>query len=384
MPAPTGFAIVGCGYVADAYRTCLGLHGADLRLTGAFDRDAERLAAFARTWGDKAYPDLAALLADKAVTIVANLTDPHSHAEVTRQALAGGKHVYSEKPLAMTGADAAALASEAAARGLRLASAPANLLGEAAQTLIAAVRSGLIGAPRLVYAEMDDGMVHKVDRTRWFSRSGKAWPARGEFETGCTYEHAGYALGILCALFGPVRRVTAASMVLLRDKGADGPPGGGAPDFSTGLLEFDGGIVARLTNSIIAPYDHRFRVIGDDGALDLAEPWDYSSSVKLRTSAQGRLQRALARRFGPGFGRAIPLKRTPLVPKGRGAPSMDFLRGVSELAEAIAHDRPCRLSPELGVHITEVTEALQHPERFERPHSVRSAFPAIAPMEWAR
>ena len=83
------------------------------------------------------------------------------------------------------------------------------------------MRAGAIGAPRLVYAELDDGMIHKVDYRNWVSRVGKPWPAHGEFETGCTFEHAGYVLTILCAMFGPARRVTAFSALLVADKQTD-------------------------------------------------------------------------------------------------------------------------------------------------------------------
>ena len=42
-------------------------------------------------------------------------------------------------------------------------------------------------APRLVYAELDDGMIHKADYRGWISRSGRAWPARGEFDPQGNY-----------------------------------------------------------------------------------------------------------------------------------------------------------------------------------------------------
>src|SRR5689334_301291 len=72
----TGIAIIGCGYVADSYRQCFALHDGTLRLTGAYDRDAGRLAAYRSTWGDPAYASLEAVLADPACSIVLNLTDP--------------------------------------------------------------------------------------------------------------------------------------------------------------------------------------------------------------------------------------------------------------------------------------------------------------------
>ena len=63
---------------------------------------------------------------------------------------------------------------------------------------------------------------------------------------------------------------------------------------------------------------------------------------------------------------------------------MDFLRGVAELAAAVRDKRPSRLDEDFAVHITEVTEVLQYPERFARPHPVQSSFAAIAPMDWAQ
>ena len=379
----TGIAIVGCGYVADSYRQCLALHD-DLRLAGVWDRDPARLAAFTACWGDRAYASLGECLADARVSIVLNLTDPENHAAVTRAAVAAGRHVYTEKPLAMTYAQACELREAARAAGMRMAAAPCNMLGEAAQTLWAALRRGRIGRPMLAYAELDDGLVHRANYRTWVSRSGRVWPARGEFETGCAFEHAGYAITVFAAMFGPVRRVTSFAALLAPDKKTEPPLPHPAPDFSVGVLEFDGGVVARLTNSIIAPYDHRMRVVGEDGALELREPWDYSCPVTLRRPATTRLSRLVERRFPALAGaRVAPVRATPFR-GGRGRPTMDFMRGVAELAAALRENRPSRLDEDFAVHVTEVTEMLQYPERFERPAPVRSSFAPIAPMDWAQ
>ncbi len=384
MAEPVGVAIIGCGYIADSYRFCLPMHESVLRLTGVYDRNPQRLAAYHKFWGDRTYASLDEALADPAVKILINTTDPENHAPVTRAALGAGKHVYSEKPLAMSRAEAVELRDLAAEKNLRLAAAPCNILGESAQTLWAAVRAKKIGAPRLVYAELDDGMIHKTDYRNWISRSGRPWPARGEFEVGCTYEHAGYVLTVLCAMFGPVRRVCSFSALIVADKKTDPPLPHPAPDFSCGLLEFDGGVVARITNSIVAPYDHRLRIIGEEGALEISEPWNYAAPVKFSPVSQGRIARFLERRFGGiRSGKSLPMARKPAMRGGRGRPTMDFPRGVVELAASIAENRPCRLDADFAVHIAEVTEMLQHPERFPRPAPVESTFLPIAPMEWA-
>jgi len=380
----TGIAIIGCGYVADSYRQCLSLHEGTLRLTGAYDRDAQRLAAYRATWGDHAYASLDAVLADPACAIVLNLTDPESHAAVTEAAIAAGKHVYSEKPLAMTATEASALRDRARAAGVRLASAPCNLLGESLQTAWAAVRAGAIGKVLLAYAELDDGMIHRTHYGDWLSRSGKPWPGRGEFETGCTYEHAGYALTIFGAMFGAATRVTSFAALLVPDKQTTPPLAHPAPDFSVGCIEYENGVVARLTNSIVAPYDHRMRIIGETGTLEIKEPWDYASPVILRQPGEGRIARLIERRLGGGLGKRLPMARKVPFKGGRGKPTMDFLRGPAELATAIRDGRPSRLDEDFAVHITEVTEMLQYPERFDRPARVQSRFAPIEPMEWAR
>ncbi|HRK23416.1 MAG TPA: Gfo/Idh/MocA family oxidoreductase [Beijerinckiaceae bacterium] len=380
----TSIAFVGCGYVADSYRHCLPLHRQSLQLAGVYDRDPERLAAFRATWNDHAYDSLEALLADPAVSLIVNLTPPEAHAEVTLAALAAGKHVYTEKPLAMTTAEAIRLRDAAIKAGLRIGAAPCNLLGEASQTLWKAVREGRIGRPVLAYAELDDGMVHRANYRQWISRSGRPWPAHGEFETGCTFEHAGYAITVLAGLFGPVRRVTAFSALLIANKDTDQPLDHPAPDFSVGMLEFDGGVVARITNSVVAPYDHRLRIIGESGTLEIAEPWDYASPVRLKKPAETRLARLLERRFGRALGgeTIAPARPVPFS-GGRGRPTMDFLRGVAELAQSIREGRRSRLDEDFAVHVTEVTEILQHPDRFSRPQVVQSSFKPIMPMDWA-
>ena len=380
----TGFAIIGCGYIADYYEQAAAFHTDALTLRAVFDRNPERLAAHAALYNAPVAESLEAVLADPSVDIVLNLTDPHNHEAVTRAAIAAGKHVYSEKPLAMTAATARDLADTAAEAGVCLAGAPCNFLGEAAQTLARAVREERVGPIHLVYAEMDDGMIHRAPYRDWSNPSGAPWPARGEFAVGCTFEHAGYTLGVLVAMFGPVRRVTAFSHLCIPEKRTDPPLADPAPDISVGCLEFDNGIVARMTNSVVAAYDHRLRLFGEEGVLSLAEPWSYHSPVSLSRTATTRLERLAERKIGWRPSKRIAPVRKPRLPNSRKVPSMDFMAGVRELSDAIREDRPCRLSPELAVHITEVTEVVQHPDRFPVPYTVESTVPPIAPMPWAR
>lgn len=369
-------AIVGTGFVADMYASSLKTFP-DVRVAACFDRDPERLSRFCRYWNLPAADSLDALLASDA-TLVLNLTNPGEHFGVSRAALVAGKHVYSEKPLAIDMDDARALVALAAERGLQVASAPCSMLGQTAQTARAAVANGAIGTPRLVYAELDDDFITQAPLREWRSPSGTPWPVEDELKVGCTLEHAGYYLTWLMAMFGPVRTVVSAS-AQLTDPSAwtDGPV---APDFSAATLFFDGGMVARLTCSIIAPHDHRFRIFGDRGVLEVKESWNNLAPV--RTRARFTIRRRLvtspfARRVKPD-----PSTRHPAASHKTGSP-MNFMLGPVELLDAVAAGRAARLAGDFALHLTEVSLAIQNAGEGTGAQRMTTRFHPPAPTIWS-
>ncbi len=369
-------AIIGTGFVADLYMRSLASFP-DIAVRTAFDLNPDRLAAFAAHWNVPVAGSMADLLAGtEPGDIILNLTNPHAHFDVTSACLEAGRHVYSEKPLAMSMEHARHLHMMACDRGLMLASAPCSLLGEAAQTIWAAVRDGRIGKPLLVYAELDDGFISQAPYASWRSSSGAPWPYEDEFRVGCTIEHAGYYLTWLIAIFGPVRKVVAASAEVDLAK-LDGAPT--APDVSVAVLFFDAGVVARLTCSIIAAHDHSLRIIGENGTLEISECWDNDAHVRLRR--RRRLRRRLLE--GP-FSTRLRLKQ-PTHPKVKrtGAAAMNFALGPAEMLAALQEGRPCRLSADMALHLNEVTLAIQTAGSSTGAQTMTTSCPAILPMDWA-
>lgn len=371
-------AIVGCGFVADYYLATLKLHP-QLQLTGAMDRDSERSRRFSQFYGVPVYATLEELLADPQVEIVVNLTNPGSHFSVSQASLGAGKHVYSEKPLAMSLPEARALYDLAQSNGLYLASAPCSLLGETAQTIWKVLREKKLGTVRLVYAEMDDGMVHQTPYEKWLSASGTPWPYKDEFEVGCTLEHAGYYLTWFPAFFGPAQSVTAFSSCLIPDKQTPVPLDHNAPDFSVACVQFQSGVVARLTCSIVAPHDHSLRIIGDRGVLQMKDAWFYRSPVSIKRKINIRRSRITS---------PIP-ERCPLVGPGpkkyayKGSQQMDFCRGIAELAGAVQENRPCRLGADYSLHVNEMVLAIQNALTESSTYRLTTAFAPVEPMPWA-
>ena len=263
-------------------------------------------------------------------------------------------------------------------KGLLLASAPCSVLGEAAQTLAAAVRDGTAGTPRLVYAELDDGYIPQAPYRDWKSESGAPWPAEDEFRVGCTLEHAGYYLTWMIAMFGSVETVVAAGAELIPDKV---PGQETAPDTTVGILFFESGVVARLTCTIVAPHNHQLQVIGDKGVLKVREAWNNAAPVRFHR--RFRIRRRLV---DSPFGRRYRLPAKTTHPKvGRwGAAAMNFALGPWEMNEALRQGRPCRLSSDLALHLNEVTLAIQDAGRTGSARQMTTRCERMEPMPWAR
>ncbi len=371
-------SLIGCGFVADLCMRSLAVMPG-IAVLGFYDYDAARLSTFCAHWKLPAKDSLDALLADQPRDgIVLNLTNPDAHYAINRACLLAGLSVYSEKPLAMQLAQALELHALASARGLLLASAPCSVLGEAAQTLGHALRHGITGTPRLIYAELDDGFVPHAAYRRWRTESGAPWPFLDEFRIGCTIKHAGYYLSWLIAWFGSVRTVVAATAELVPDK-VDAAEGAMAPDFSVATLFFEKGPVTRLTCSIIAPHNHRIRITGDKGVLSVDAAWD--NAAKVRLARRMTLRRRLLENLLP---RRVRLKG-PTHPKVArwGAAAMNFMLGPSEMLDALAEGRACRLSNDMALHLTEVTLAIQTAGEHAGAQAMTTRCNPMEPMSWA-
>ena len=116
--------LVGCGNISMAYLGNAPLFRG-VEITACADLDPAAAPAAPRNSACGRWPS--ALLADPAIDLVLNLTIPAAHFDISAQALAAGKHVFTEKPLAVKAEAGRELVAMAAARGLALGSAPGHL-----------------------------------------------------------------------------------------------------------------------------------------------------------------------------------------------------------------------------------------------------------------
>jgi predicted dehydrogenase len=392
-------AIVGCGNIAAFYLSTLSRHRI-LDLKGVMDRNTSRSAAYSTYYSVPKYDSLDAMLNDRAVKLVINLTNPRSHFAISKACLEARKHVYSEKPLAMSFPEAAELVRLAAQKGLSISSAPSRILAETAQTMWRALRENAIGRVHAVYAEMDGGLIYRSRYKEWMNEVGMHWPYKDEFEVGCTIEHAGYPVSWLTAFFGPVETVTAFATSQYPDLRAEAGLEAVPPDLTVACLKFKSGVVARLTSSWIAPSDHSMRFFGDTGVLSTRDVWEPKSPVYITRDWNIRVgPKTIAVPWRKKYPFAVPPKNTKAVsnklrsPKALGRAlqarllhlrkRVDFCLGPAELATSFRERRACRLPPEYCLHNTEIVLAIHNSLETQGYHKITTTFNPMDPLPWA-
>ncbi|MFL5796835.1 MAG: Gfo/Idh/MocA family protein [Actinomycetota bacterium] len=191
---PIRVGIVGTGFAASSHLDALArLPGVAVAGVAGSSPDRARAAAERLGIGGLAYPDLEALLGDPEVDAVHNCTPNHLHAQVTLQALAAGKHVLSEKPLAIDSEESARLVAAASGASLVTGVCCTYRHFPLIQQVRATLAGGEPGSVHLVHGSyLQDWLLHPDD-WNWRLESAKAGPTRAVGDIGShwvdTVEH---------------------------------------------------------------------------------------------------------------------------------------------------------------------------------------------------
>jgi predicted dehydrogenase len=350
-------AVVGAGGIAGPYMKDMANYP-EIELVGVTDLEVERAQKLADEHGCQVYPSLETLLADESVDVTVNLTTHHAHKDVTTQCLSAGKHVYSEKPLALTPDEARGLVQLAQEKGLRLGCSPFTWMGEAQQTAWKQIRKGRLGTVRVVYAEVNWGRI-------------ESWhPFPGAFyDVGALWDVGVYPLTMLTTFFGPARQVWAYGKVLHPNRVTKHgiPFHIETPDWVVAAIQLENGPLVRLTTDFYVnnrnTRQQGIEFHGDQGSLHLSSWQDFNATVEVGD-------------FNQPY-ETVLLEREPY----RGTP---WARGVQEMATAILEERPHRATGEQAAHIVEILAAISQSIQTSQPVAVRSTFPPPAPLDWAQ
>ncbi|GAA2208190.1 Gfo/Idh/MocA family oxidoreductase [Nonomuraea monospora] len=331
MGQPLNLGIVGCGAISAQYlRTIERLP--QVRLVAVADLDLERAREAVASYPGVDVLGVPELLADPRVEAVLNLTIPAAHAEVALQAIAAGKDVYCEKPLAATGEDARRVLEAARAAGVRVGCAPDTVLGTGTQTARQAIDDGLIGRPVAATATMVT-----PGHERWHPNPDFYYVPGG----GPLLDMGPYYVSSLVTLLGPVATVIgAASRTRAKRTIGSGPRQGEEIPVTvdthvTGVLVHESGALSTLVMSFdaVATRSPNIEVHGEKGSLVVPDPNHFDGDVLLT-------------RLGDDGPRTLPVS-AGYADAGRGVGLIDF-----------ADDREPRAGGELAFHVLDVMESL--------------------------
>jgi len=298
----------------------------------------------------------------RVATVVAKACEgigPAPRADSPLAAIAAGRHVWSEKPLALDRAAGQAVLDAAAAAGLRVGCAPDTFLGSGLQTARRLIADGVIGEPLSALA-----ILQSPGPDGWHPNPAFLFQTGG----GPLFDIGPYYLTALVQILGPVSAVAAAASTARerRTIGA-GPRAGEAfevtvPTHVGALLRFAGGSSAQAIFSFDSALPRiALEVTGRDGTLILPDPNNFDGEVQVRRAGAQASETAA--------------RTTAASTRGT---------GVLEMARAIRAGRPHRADGALAFHILDVMSAIQEAAGAGSIVAVGSsvAIPPPLPDDW--
>ena len=345
-------AVVGCGSISTIYMESFtnGKFGI-IELVGCSDMDEGRMQASAERFGIRAMA-LEEVLSDESIELVINLTTPAAHYPVTKRALLAGKHVFSEKMIAVEleeGKELVALANE---KGLRLGVAPDTFLGAGVQTAKYIVDRGLIGRPVSCRASV----------SRNYGIYGEFLPHLYKKGAGIGFDMGGYYLTALAAVLGPVARVSAYTAISGKQRVNTrvGAPLFGqsyeleGPNVIAAALQYENGVLGTLHMNSDSILDERtgLEIYGTDGILLMGDPNQFGAPVYLQKTNAAPVEFPLTHGFREN---------------SRGL-------GAAEMAWSIRAGRNHRASKEMAFHVFETMHGIMASAQSGNAQAITSRF----------
>ena len=357
MVAKVPVGIIGCGNISPAYiKGCrmfeiLDLVAvADIDMSRAQNRAAEHNVPVACTVEE--------LLANPDIKIVINLTTPKAHTAVNLAAIAAGKNVHCEKPLAVDRKDGAKVLAAAKEKGVLVGCAPDTFFGAGIQTSRKLIDDGWIGYP--------------VAATAFMTCHGhEGWHPDPEFYYevggGPMLDMGPYYLTALVNLMGSISRVTGSARITFPERVIGSQPKKGkripveAATHVAGVMDFASGAVGTIITTFDVWFANlpRIEIYGSEGSLVVPDPNTFGGVVKVR--------RAGAQEWSD-----IPLM-FPYVENSRSI-------GVADMAYALTTGRPHRASGALAYHVLDVMQAFDDASNAGKHIAITSGVPQPAAL----
>jgi predicted dehydrogenase len=292
------------------------------------------------------------ICADPSIDMVINLTIPAAHYPVIKQCLEAGKHVFSEKMIAVELWQGKELVELANAKGLHLGVAPDTFLGASVQTAKYIVESGLIGKPVSCRASISRNYgIYGEFLTHLCKRGG-----------GIGFAMGGYYLTALAAILGPVKALSAFTAINEPNRVNTRV---GAPNYGqayvledanviTAALQYENGVLGTLhmNSDCILDETYGLEIYGTEGIVYMGNPNEFGGTVYLQKTK------------GPKI--AFPMTHGYEV-NSRGV-------GAAEMAWSIVAGRNHRASKEMAFHVFEMMHGIMQSAESGKMYQMESTF----------
>lgn len=377
--------VIGIGDISKVYLNNLKKYSDVVEVTACASRSLEKARAKAAEHQiAKAYASPEELIADAEIDAVLNLTIPEAHYKYNIAALEAGKHVYSEKPLAATFAQGAAIMELAEKKKLYVGCAPDTFLGGRLQTCRKIIDEGVLGEIKSASAfVVSHGHEWHHPNPDFFYQPG----------AGPLLDIGPYYMTALLSLLGPVKNICAMSNRAFDSRTIQTEPLKGqfvtvnTDTHITASLEFVCGAVVTLITSFDV-WDSelpKMELYGTKGAICIndIDPVDgpnlFGGEILLRTEDNYRWigmprDRECTSREWTKVPNEHPFNSTSHQENSRGI-------GLVDMAYAIRDNRPGRASGAMALHSLEVMEGILVSAKEKRFVSPNTTFEIPEPLK---
>jgi predicted dehydrogenase len=257
--------VVGIGWFGGVLTESVKASGV-AEVIACYARSEETRSTFADKHGCRAVGDVDEMLGDPDVDGLLIATPHSTHVDLAVRAAEAGKHVFVEKPLALTVADTRRAADAAERAGVVLQAGHNRRRQPANRRIKAMIDAGDLGTVLQLEGVHTAGGGHKPDLPGW-RRDPAECPFGGMTALGV------HTVDTFHYFIGPSKRVTAFSTRLAGFNDLD--------EATTVLLEYEAGPIASINTTYFAPSVVSLSVLGSDAAA-----WNEEDGKRLFIQAR--------------------------------------------------------------------------------------------------
>jgi len=359
--------LIGCGHISETYFRAQQYFN-NIKIVKCADINHANAIKCAKTYRIKAL-SVKDLLKDQEVEIILNLTIPKAHYQVAKQSLLNGKHVYSEKPMAINFKDGLDIVKLAKKRKLYVGNAPDTFLGGGIQKSKELIEKKILGKISLGNA------IFAFPGVQSYHPNPEPWFAKRE--GGPVIDMGPYYLTALVNLLGPAKKVTGSIMegVKRRTIGI-GPKKNKTfkvecPTTYLSTIQFENGTIIRLTLSfdVIAHQRNHIELYGSKGSMIVPDPNMFGGSVYVCNKLGNPWKEYKTNKMHLGKinirSQSSRANESPTNANYRGV-------GLAEMAYSIENKKINKCNGELSLHVLDIIQSTMEACKTNKPQVIKT------------